>query len=127
MPLYFASVEGRTEVKIGFASNLRERLRAFQSYHPSGVTFFRTFVGSMADEKALHQRFGHLRLVGEWFAWNDAFNGDVGLPDLGSLGPFAISTINKPPRSAASLALTAESARQAWATRRAASAQPVAA
>lgn len=49
-------------VKIGFTTNLAQRLKHLPFEEVLGVT-----TGSMRDEKALHARFAHLRQHGEWF------------------------------------------------------------
>ncbi len=117
MPVYFARIEGRSEVKIGHAAILRSRLATIQSCNPGDVWFSRTFAGNRADEMVLHQRFAHLRLNGEWFAWDDVFNSDLGLIDLGSMGPFPV-LIKRPPKSEHTRALHSQTMRASWAERR---------
>lgn len=67
--VYFVRVGGEGPIKIGFTSNLASRLRGLQVAHTGAVTVLATI--SDADprrvEKALHQRFAHLRVAREWF------------------------------------------------------------
>jgi hypothetical protein len=49
-------------VKIGFTTNLAQRLKHVPHEEVLAVT-----TGSMRDEKALHAQFAHLRQYGEWF------------------------------------------------------------
>lgn len=49
-------------IKIGFTTNLVQRLRDVPHEEVLGVT-----MGTMRDEKAIHGRFAHLRQSGEWF------------------------------------------------------------
>lgn len=58
--IYFIRFGGL--VKIGFTTNLVQRLKALPHEELLGIK-----PGTMADEKALHGRFAHLRRTGEWF------------------------------------------------------------
>jgi hypothetical protein len=49
-------------IKIGFSTNLQQRLRALP--HDELLA---TIPGTMRDEKLLHRQFAHLRQQGEWF------------------------------------------------------------
>lgn len=49
-------------IKIGFTRNLKERLRAVKVER-----VIASFPGRIEAERELHERFAHLRTVGEWF------------------------------------------------------------
>lgn len=53
-------------IKIGFTTNLRQRLKALGVDHVLATTS-----GTMQDEKALHHRFGPHWVEGEWFRMGD--------------------------------------------------------
>lgn len=54
-------------VKIGFASDLKSRLRILQVSHHIPLFLLGAIAGTRDDEAVLHARFDHLRLKGEWF------------------------------------------------------------
>lgn len=62
-------------IKIGFASNLRGRLKAISENRTSRpldlpigpVVLLATHTGGRDAERAIHARFRHLRVSGEWF------------------------------------------------------------
>lgn len=55
--------------KIGFtAGKLLDRLKSLQTGNPRPLSLVTSFPGDRQDEAALHLRFSHLRLAGEWFA-----------------------------------------------------------
>lgn len=54
-------------IKIGFTSNLAQRLHALKTSNAQEVELIGSFPGTRADEKKLHQQFAHLRANGEWF------------------------------------------------------------
>lgn len=63
-------------VKIGFSTFVPSRLDGLQGAHHAELRVIAQFIGSPSDEQALHQKFRHLRLRGEWFQPNpeiDAF------------------------------------------------------
>lgn len=57
-------------LKIGFSGAPDQRLRDLQAASPRELRIMAKFHGKMSDEQALHQKFGHLRLRGEWFKDN---------------------------------------------------------
>lgn len=54
-------------IKIGFTTNLKNRLSSIQTYAPQKLRLYVSFAGSVSDEKRLHQRFSAYRQNGEWF------------------------------------------------------------
>ena len=81
--IYFAQSEHGGPVKIGFTTDLEQRLRNLQSASPYPLVLRATFPGTEADERKLHRRFAANRLHGEWFtpdaSMENVVNG-VGLP-----------------------------------------------
>jgi hypothetical protein len=65
--VYFVEAEGLDLVKIGFTTNLRERLKAYRCECPVPIDLCFTVPGGRAEEKALHFRFRHAWRKGEWF------------------------------------------------------------
>lgn len=63
--VYFIS-DGEA-VKIGFSEKPLRRIKGLQSGHPKPLTLLGTIPASVMDEMALHKRFDHLRIQGEWF------------------------------------------------------------
>lgn len=63
--VYFAEAEG--SIKIGWSSDVARRLEELQTGNPRKIRLLGAFPGTMHDEAALHRKFGHLRLEGEWF------------------------------------------------------------
>jgi hypothetical protein len=71
-------------VKIGYATDLRSRLRAIEqgsSIIPgmaaTPVELLASFPGDRARERELHDRFRHLCAGGEWFLLNDELEGFI--------------------------------------------------
>lgn len=60
MSVYFAEKNGR--IKIGFSERPQERAKALSARLLAFVD------GSMAEERAMHERFDLERIEGEWFA-----------------------------------------------------------
>lgn len=66
--VYFVRSEKTHAIKIGFtAGKVEDRLGALQTAHPYKLQVLATCRGNREYEKALHDRFGQLRLEGEWF------------------------------------------------------------
>lgn len=64
--IYFIQ-NGTGEVKIGYTENVRRRLHNLQIASPTTLNVIGQMPGAMSDEREIHQRFAHARLVGEWF------------------------------------------------------------
>lgn len=57
-------------VKIGYSSHHpNRRMKELQTGHPGKLYLILYIEGTMDLEKALHRRFEHLWLHGEWFRW----------------------------------------------------------
>lgn len=63
--IYFA--RAGSYVKIGFAKDVKARLRELQVSHHERLTLLRKEKGTMQDEAMFHSRFAGLRRRGEWF------------------------------------------------------------
>lgn len=64
--------------KIGITRDLKERLRSFGTSHPRPLKLLAaadTGLGGVTRarlvETAVHERFGHIRVRGEWFAFTE--------------------------------------------------------
>lgn len=83
MPIYFAKVDGRPEIKIGFTiCDILHRLSGLQNGNVSTVRCVRLMDGEKRDELALHRRFAANRVRNEWYMPHPDMFGDLGLPDL---------------------------------------------
>lgn len=63
--VYFLECEGR--IKIGFAKNVENRIRALTTSAPRPIRLLATMEGTRDDERKLHERFAIYRTHGEWF------------------------------------------------------------
>lgn len=54
-------------VKIGFSTNLSERLRNIRTGCPEKVRLVKVVAGTMKTERMYHDRYAEYRLDGEWF------------------------------------------------------------
>jgi hypothetical protein len=54
-------------VKIGFATDVRNRIKGLQTAVPIKLAVYRTFAAHRSYERELHKRFSKHRLHGEWF------------------------------------------------------------
>jgi len=69
-PVYLAAW-GDEFVKIGYSSNVRQRMKAIQSTCPVPVRLLGWLSGGQTVETRLHHRFAASRHVGEWFHFTD--------------------------------------------------------
>jgi hypothetical protein len=65
--IYFVRAGVKGPIKIGRTDQLSQRVQGLQVAHYEELTLLAVEPGSRAVERALHQRFDHLRLRGEWF------------------------------------------------------------
>ena len=64
--VYFIQEGANGPIKIGYtAANPKGRLAALQTGNANPLRIVTWAPGSFDDEKALHARFGHLRMQGE--------------------------------------------------------------
>lgn len=64
---YLYVIAGGLSVKIGVARNPHQRLKELQTGHDFQLELLATAPAHVALEPALHQRFAHVRMTGEWF------------------------------------------------------------
>jgi hypothetical protein len=65
--VYFVEALELDRVKIGWTTNLEERLHDLQTGCPAPVELCFTLPGGRPEEASLHRRFAHARVHGEWF------------------------------------------------------------
>lgn len=65
--VYFIHAPEINRVKIGFSTNLKERISALSMASPTELILMGSVHGTYADEAALHRRFSALRHHREWF------------------------------------------------------------
>jgi len=65
--IYFIQTADNQYVKVGKADNPAKRLLELQTAAPQKLKLLATLAGGHEQERAIHQRFEHLRARGEWF------------------------------------------------------------
>lgn len=65
--VYFIQQGDSGAIKIGCSKNPTQRLQGLQTGHSEPLRLLTCAMGSQAQERALHDRFAHLRVSGEWF------------------------------------------------------------
>jgi len=65
--IYFIQEESSGAIKIGFTNDLSMRQSNLKCCNPNTLKLLATVHGSIADEMRLHEKFGHLRIKGEWY------------------------------------------------------------
>jgi excisionase family DNA binding protein len=65
--IYFVKPRGRRVIKIGYAQCVGSRVKSLQTAGPDKLEVLAVVPGDQAQEQALHARFAHLRVRGEWF------------------------------------------------------------
>lgn len=93
MPVYLARFGALGPVKIGHSLNVSQRIAQISVRLWDDMVLIRCLDGGMADERALHKRFAHLRIRNEWFHYGPEMMGDLGLPDLRLLAPAVITEL----------------------------------
>lgn len=89
--LYFVQTEcAERHIKIGIASNMKDRLSTMQTHCPYQIKLIKLVPGGAHMEKELHIRFAQDKLVGEWFRRSEEL-----LSVIDSLD--GITSIEKPP------------------------------
>lgn len=100
LPIYFAYSEALRLVKIGFSSNVRQRLMTIRSDRPDAgkLALVGWAIGGPRLEAEIHELFAPFRERGEWFTpapsmadWLDE-NGEDDEPPIMSSGPFRVSS-----------------------------------
>jgi hypothetical protein len=76
--IYFVlSCEKEPKVKIGFATNVRNRLRNLQVASPVRLVVVATVDGHNRLERTYHEKFRRDRLYGEWFRFSAAIREEI--------------------------------------------------
>lgn len=99
LPTYFAFSEALNLVKIGFSSNVRQRLGTIITDRPEAgrLSLIGWSIGGPALEQELHTRFAASHERGEWFHPTAEMadfldeEGEEGEPPIMSNGPYRIS------------------------------------
>ena len=65
--IYF--VKSKTSVKIGFTTNIKNRLRHLKGHNPKKIKLLTTIPGTKETEKTLHKTFSDYLIHGEWFKY----------------------------------------------------------
>jgi hypothetical protein len=67
--IYFLQPQGRAFVKIGSTRHVGRRADALQTANPDELIILGVIAGGCAKETAIHSRFAHLHVRGEWFRY----------------------------------------------------------
>lgn len=67
MPIYFVQAGEGGPVKIGFARDIKLRMNKMRSDNHEPLHLVASFVGEVADERALHEMFAAHHKQREWF------------------------------------------------------------
>lgn len=65
--VYFLQSGPSGPIKIGWSQDVERRIEQLQTANAQRLVLLGTLRGRMEDEAALHTRFAHLRMEGEWF------------------------------------------------------------
>jgi hypothetical protein len=65
--VYFIQAGKDHPIKIGMTNNAQSRLKNLQVGHYDKLRIIHTITGGRKEEAALHEKFAHLRIQGEWF------------------------------------------------------------
>lgn len=65
--IYFIQVGVDGPIKIGFSSDVAQRLRTLQTGHTEKLRLLHKQVGTKEDEAALHRKFRNIHIKGEWY------------------------------------------------------------
>jgi hypothetical protein len=65
--IYFLQNETNYAVKIGFARDVKSRIRGLRTASPDRLRLVGAIPGERADEHRLHLELARFRGVGEWF------------------------------------------------------------
>lgn len=65
--VYFVEAGPKGPIKIGWSQEVDRRIEILQVANAQTLKLLGKIPGTMQDEQALHKRFAHLRIQGEWF------------------------------------------------------------
>ena len=69
--IYVVMAESTNKVKIGFAKDVKKRLKSLATGCPYELKLITSFPASMQYEKEIHKKFSKHRSRGEWFDYKD--------------------------------------------------------
>jgi hypothetical protein len=69
--VYVIGCDGSSRVKIGKSNDVAKRFGSIQRMSPVELRLLAYFPGGLKRERALHEKFAHLRTYGEWFDFGD--------------------------------------------------------
>lgn len=75
--IYFIQPKAGGPIKIGTTVRLGQRLKQLAAESGAELQVLAVVDGGFREEKSLHQRFAHLRQVGEWFEPGDDLLGFI--------------------------------------------------
>lgn len=75
--IYFIRASEGGPIKIGTTIRLSRRLKQLMAEFDCGLELLAVMDGNRDEEQALHRRFGHLRVVNEWFEPGDDLVGFI--------------------------------------------------
>lgn len=78
MAIYFVEAIGVSKVKIGFTTNMAQRMRDLSVGSPVPLTLYGLIDGTKDDEKRWHNTWDHLRSHGEWFFVTKELKREIG-------------------------------------------------
>jgi hypothetical protein len=67
VPVYFAQAERQGEIKIGFSTQVENRLYHLGHQRFTAMSLLGWVRGGPQVEREMHAKFAHLRIGGEWF------------------------------------------------------------
>lgn len=65
--IYFIQMDRIGPIKIGFTTDIKNRLLQLQTANPYPLNLLLYYPGEIEDEKEIHAGFREMRLEGEWF------------------------------------------------------------
>lgn len=68
VPVYFAQAERTSEIKIGFSTNVDNRMYQLSNQRWTNVTLLGWIPGGPKVEREMHQKFAEFSIGGEWFS-----------------------------------------------------------
>jgi len=70
--VYFIRVGNHGDIKIGYSTNIKNRIVTLQTSIPENITLLGYVSGNLSLEKELHTKFKLLRKKGEWFSFDSS-------------------------------------------------------
>lgn len=80
--IYFVQGENGGPIKIGYATDVADRIISLQTGYPDNLKLLLAFPGNHQYEKQLHKQFSKFQLRGEWFKPEDELLKQIKYMDL---------------------------------------------